>query len=70
VRSTRKTEKATEKLIVLLNQDSFDAKEILESIKSGRDANAKNKDNQTVLYLAAKNGYTFMQKNTSKRKRK
>jgi hypothetical protein len=50
-----KQKKATEKLIGLLNQDSFDVKEILESIKSGGDANTKNKDNQTVLYLAAKN---------------
>jgi ankyrin repeat protein len=43
----------------LFNQDSLDVKEILESIKSGGYPNAKNKDNQTALYLAAKNGYIY-----------
>jgi ankyrin repeat protein len=54
-----KQKKATKKLIALLNQDALDVKEILESIKSGGDLNAKNKNNQTALYLAAKNGYTY-----------
>jgi hypothetical protein len=41
VQEKQKNRKATEKLIALLNQDSLDVKEILESIKFGANSNAK-----------------------------
>jgi hypothetical protein len=45
-------------------------KQILESNKFGADPNAKNKDNQTALYLTAKTDIPIVQRKSSKRKQK